>query len=119
MAVNRRPIEILEVRHEERFFGGDVVWWLLLLVVSVPVLLWGLAQAPQIQGFFFMSLGGIAAGIAFAQIILRLPYFTNGFVRSVLIVVVASLLLTGVAFVFSLSLPVPNPPPDVMYKAPG
>jgi len=119
MAVDTRPIEIDDVRHEERFFGGDIVWWLLLLIVSVPVLLLGLAQAPQISGFFFMSVGGIAAGIAFAQVILRLPYFTNGFMRSVLIVIIASVVLTGVAFIFSLSLPVPTPPPDVMYKAPG
>ena len=116
MALVTRPIEILDVRQEERHFGGDVVWWLLLLVVSMPVLLLGLAQSPQIQGFLFLSIGGIAAGIAFAQVILRLPYFTNGFLRSVLIVIVASVLLTGVALIFSLSLPVPTPPPDVMYN---
>ena len=119
MALVTRPIEIVDVRQEERYFGGDIVWWLLLLVVSVPVLLLGLAQSPQIQGFLFLSIGGIAVGIAFAQVILRLPYFTNGFIRSVLIVIVASIVLTGVAFIFNLSLPVPTSPPDVMYKAPG
>ena len=35
------------------------------------------------MGFLFLSVGGIAAGIAFAQSILRLPYFTDGFMLSV------------------------------------
>jgi hypothetical protein len=119
MAVDSRPvIDVNDVRNEERLFGGDIVWWLLLLVVSVPILLVGLSQAPQISGFFFLSIGGILAGIAFAQIILRLPYLTNGFMRSVLIVILASAVITGIAFVFSLTLPVPTSPPDVMYKPP-
>ena len=104
------------VRDEERLFGGDIVWWLLLLIVSVPVMLWGLSQTPQIHGFLFLCIGGIAAGIAFAQIILRLPYFTNGFGRSVLIVFLAALVISGVAFLYNLTLPVPTPPLDVMYK---
>jgi hypothetical protein len=107
-----------DVRHEERLFGGDIVWWLLLLVVAVPIMLWGLSQSPQIHGFVFLSIGGIAAGVAFAQVILRLPYLTNGFMRSVLIVVLASAVIAGVAFIFSLTLPVPSAPPDVMYKPP-
>jgi len=107
-----------DVRNEERLFGGDLVWWLLLLVISVPVMLWGLGQAPQIHGFVFLSVGGIAAGVAFAQVILRLPYLTNGFIRSVLIVFVAATVIAGVAFLFSLTLPAPAPPLDVMYKPP-
>ena len=116
---DNRPIAAHDVRHEERLFGGDIVWWLLLLVVSLPILLLGLAQAPQISGFVFMSIGGIAAGVAFAQVILRLPYFTNGFIRSVLIVLLASVVIGGLAFLFSATLPVPTPMPDLMYKAPG
>jgi hypothetical protein len=38
--------------------------------------------------------------------------------RSVLIVVLASAVIAGVAFIFSLTLPVPSAPPDVMYKPP-
>jgi hypothetical protein len=118
MAVDTQPIQIDRVREEEHHFGGDIVWWLLLLVVSVPILLFGLAAAPQIHGFVFLSVGGIAAGIAFAQIILRLPYITNRFVMSVLIVILASGVIAGVAFVFNESLPVPTASPDVMYKPP-
>ena len=51
MAVDAQPIELKSVREEERLLGGDVVWWAFLLVVSVPVILWGLSQAPQIHGF--------------------------------------------------------------------
>jgi hypothetical protein len=119
MAVDSRPvIDVTNVRNEERLFGGDIVWWLLLLVVSVPLMLLGLSQAPQLAGFFFLSVGGILAGVAFAQVILRLPYLTNGFIRSVLIVILASAVIGGVAFIFSLTLPVPTAPPDVMYKPP-
>src|SRR5690242_5945781 len=119
MAVDTRPsLDASDVRNEERLFGGDIVWWLLLLIVSVPIMLWGLSQAPQIHGFVFLSVGGIAAGIAFAQIILRLPYLTNGFMRSVLLVILASAVIAGVAFLFSLSLPVTSAPLDVMYKPP-
>jgi hypothetical protein len=109
---------ILRVRDEERLFGGDIVWWLLLLVVSVPIMLFGLAAAPQIHGFVFLSIGGITLGVAFAQVILRLPYITNGFMRSVLIVMLVSLVIAGVAWVFSETLPVQTAPPDVMYKPP-
>ena len=111
-------IEVTNVRDEERLFGGDIVWWLLLLVISVPAMLLGLSQAPQIHGFVILTVGGIAAGVAFAQIALRLPYFTNGFVKSWLIVILAVAVIAGVAFLFSLTLPVPQAPPDVMYKPP-
>ena len=118
MAVGTRPIVIARVRDEERLFGGDIVWWLLLLVVSVPIMLFGLAAAPQIHGFIFLAIGGIALGLAFAQVILRLPYITNGFMRSVLIVMLASLVIAGVAWAYSETLPVQTAPPDVMYKPP-
>jgi hypothetical protein len=118
MAVDTPPIEIQRVRDEERLFGGDIVWWLLLLVVSVPIILLGLAQAPQIHGFLFLTVGGVAAGVSFAQITLRLPYFTNGFVKSMLIVLLVSAVIGGIAFMYSMTLPVPEASPDVMYKPP-
>ncbi len=49
---------------------------------------------------------------------LRMPYFTHGFVTSLLIVLVASIVIAGVALLYSMSLPVPTAPPDVMYKPP-
>lgn len=112
------PIEVENVKDEERFFGGDIVWWVLLLLVSIPVLFWGLAQIPSTLGFLLLSIGGILAGIAFAQIILRLPYFTNGFVKSVLIVLVISIVIAGVALLYNMTLDVPTAPPDVLYKPP-
>jgi hypothetical protein len=119
MAIDTRPIEVRNVREEERFFGGDIVWWTLLLIVSVPIMLYGLSLAPQILGFLILSIGGILAGVGFAQVMLRLPYVINGFVVSMLIVLVVSAVIAGVAFMYSLTLPVPTPPPDVMFKAPG
>jgi hypothetical protein len=114
----QRPIEIERVRDEERLFGGDIVWWLLLLVVSVPAILLGLAQAPQIHGFLLLSVGAVAGGVSFAQITLRLPYLTNRFIGSFLIVFAVSAVIAGIAFFYSLTLPVPQAPPDVMYKPP-
>jgi hypothetical protein len=117
MAVDtQQPIEVQNVRDEERLFGGDIVWWLLLLVVSVPIVLYGLSQAPQVLGFFVLSIGGILAGIAFAQIMLRLPYLTKRLLLSFLIVVVASAIIGGIALAYSSSLPVGQAPPDTMYK---
>ena len=118
MAAEAPPIEIESVREEERLLGGDVVWWALLLVVSVPAILLGIALAPQIVGFFIMSIGGVAAGIAFAQIALRLPYFTHRFLLSMLLVVIASVVIGGIAEVYSLTLPVPTAQLDTMYKPP-
>jgi hypothetical protein len=118
MAVDARPIEIERVRDEERLFGGDIVWWVLLLIVSLPVLLWGLAQTPQVSGFIFLAVGGIASGTSFAQIAMRLPYFTNRFLLSVLLVVVAAAIFGIVALAFNATLPVPTAPLDVMYKPP-
>jgi hypothetical protein len=113
-----RPIEVENVRDEERFFGGDIVWWVLLLLVSVPIILYGLAQVPTTGGFLVLSVGGIAAGVGFAQVMLRMPYLTNGFIKSIVIVLVVSAIIGGIALLYSLTLPVPTAPPDVMYKPP-
>ncbi len=118
MAVEARPIEVDNVRAEERLLGGDVVWWAFLLVVSVPIMLFGLAQSPQIHGFLILCVGGIAAGTAFAQVMLRLQYFTRRFLLSMFMVFIAALVICGVAQLYSWSLPVPQAPPDVMYKPP-
>jgi hypothetical protein len=112
------PIEVENVREEERFFGGDIVWWCLLLLVSIPVMLWGLTRIPDTIGFLLLAIGGIMAGIGFAQVMLRLPYFTNGFVKSMLIVLVATIIIAGIALAYSSSLPVPSAPLDVTFKPP-
>jgi len=113
-----QPIEIENVSDEQHFFGGDIVWWLLLLLVSIPVLLWGLALIPDTVGFLVLGVGGIAAGVALAQIIFRLPYFTGSFVRSVLIVLVLAIVVCGIAFLCNLTLPLPEARLDVMFKPP-
>jgi len=118
MAAEAPLIDVQNVRDEERLLGGDVVWWALLLVVSVPVVLLGLALAPQIVGFLILSVGCIAGSIAFAQIALRLPYFTHRFMFSVLLVVLASVIIAGIAEVYSLTLPVQQASIDTMYKPP-
>jgi hypothetical protein len=118
MAVETQPLEVDDVHNEQRFFGGDPAWWLLLLLVSVPVMLYGLSQAPQISGFVFLSIGGILAGIAFTQLMMRLPYVTRRFAMSLLIVVVVSAVIGGIAMAYSATLPVPSARPDTMYKPP-
>jgi hypothetical protein len=119
MAVEaEQPIVVEKVRDEERFFGGDIVWWALLLVCAVPVILFGLSRAPELGGFLLMIVGGVLGGVAFAQVMLRMPYFTRGFVTSMLIVLVASIVIAGIALLYNMTLPVPTAPPDVMYKPP-
>jgi hypothetical protein len=113
-----RPLEVENVRDEERFFGGDIVWWTLLLLISIPVLLVGLSRIPETLGFLVLSVGGIMAGVGFAQVILRMPYLTNGFVKSVLIAVVAMVVIGGIALAYNATLPVSTAPPDVLYKPP-
>jgi hypothetical protein len=112
------PIQVDKVEDEERFFGGDIAWWVLLLVISVPLVLYGLAQAPDVFGFLVLSVGGVLAGIAFAQIVLRMPYLTKGFMRSVLVILAVSAVVCGIALVYSMTLQVPTAPPDVLYKPP-
>ena len=118
MATEAAPPLEPSVRDEERFFGGDIAWWSLLLLVSIPVILIGLSQIPDTGGFLILSVGGVMAGVGFAQIALRLPYLTNGFVKSWLIVFVASLVIAGIALLYNMTLPVPTAPPDVMFKPP-
>jgi hypothetical protein len=113
-----RPIEVENVREEERFFGGDIVWWCLLLLVSVPVLFGGLSLIPGTGGFLLLALGGIMAGVGFAQVMLRLPYLTNGFVKSVLIVLVAAIVFCGIWLAFNTTLAVPQAPLDTTFKPP-
>src|SRR6266849_2926914 len=118
MAVEAQPIEVANVRAEERLLGGDVVWWAFLLVVSVPILLLGLAQSPQIHGCLILSVGGVASGTAFAQVMLRLQYFTGRFLLSMFLVFIAALIICGIGQLYSMTLPMPQAPPDVMYKPP-
>ena len=118
MALETPPIELKSVGDEERLLGGDVVWWGFLLVVSVPVILFGIALAPQIIGFVILSVAGVAGGVAFAMIALRLPYFTHRFLLSMFLVVVALAVIGGAAQLFNMSLPVPTPSLDTMYKPP-
>jgi hypothetical protein len=112
------PIEVESVRDEERFFGGDIAWWALLQLVSIPVILIGLSQIPATSGFLILSVGGVMAGVAFAQITFRLPYITNGFVKSLVLALVASLVIGGIALLYNMTLTVPDAPPDVMFKPP-
>lgn len=112
------PLEIENVRNEEHFFGGDIVWWSLLLLFSIPVLLWGLSLSPDTSGFLVLSIGGIMGGIGFAQIMFRLPYFTNSFMRSLVIVLVLAVVLCGIALLFNTTLYVPTPRLDTSFKPP-
>ncbi|HEX8966270.1 MAG TPA: hypothetical protein VF937_00215 [Chloroflexota bacterium] len=118
MAAEAGPIEVENVRDEERFFGGDIAWWTLLLLVSMPVLLLGLRLTPDPFGFLVLSVGGIMAGVAFAQITMRMPYLTHGFLRTLLIAFVVAMVIAGIGLWFSLSLEVPSAPADVMFKPP-
>ena len=119
MAVEAQPLlEVENVRDEERFFGGDIVWWALLLLVSIPVILIGLSLVPDTGGFLALSAGGIMAGVGFAQVTLRLPYFGNGFFKSLLIVFVASVVIAGIALLYNMTLPVPTASQDVLLKPP-
>ena len=113
-----QPIEVESVRDEERFFGGDIVWWCLLLLVSIPVLLGSISLVPSTGGFLLLSLGGIMAGLGFAQVMLRLPYFGNGFVKSFIIVFVVALILCGIWLLFNNSLNVPEASLDTTFKPP-
>lgn len=113
-----QPIEIESVKDEERFFGGDPVWWALLLLVSIPVLLWGLSQIPSTGGFLLLALGGIMAGVGFTQLMFRMPYITNGFMKSVIIVVIAAAILCGIALLYNMTLDVPTAPLDTTFKPP-
>src|SRR5258708_38539785 len=119
MAMEAPPIEVANVRAEERLLGGDVVWWAFLLVVSVPILLFGLAQSPQLHGFLILCVGGIAAGTAFAQAMLRLQYFTGRFLLSICLVCLAALEIGGLGQLHSITLTVPQASPDMMYTPPA
>jgi hypothetical protein len=118
MAAEAPPIEVASVRDEERLLGGDIVWWAFLLVVSIPIVLFGLAQAPQIHGFVILALGGIAAGTAFAQVMLRLQFLTRRLMLSFFLVFVTAAVICGIALMYSMTLPVPQASLDVMYKPP-
>jgi hypothetical protein len=118
MAAEAPPIEVKSVREEERLLGGDIVWWVFLLAVSLPAVLFGLSLAPQIIGFLILSIAAVAASVAFAQLALRLPFFTHRFLFSMLLVFLATAIIGGIAELYILTLPVPQASLDVMYKPP-
>ena len=82
------------------------------------MLLGGISQIPSTFGFLLLAVGGIMAGVGGAQIMFRLPYITNGFIKSVVIVFAAALVICGIALLFSLTLEVPEAPIDTMFKPP-
>ena len=90
----------------------------MLLLVSIPVLLGAVALIPSTGGFLLLALGGIMAGVGFTQVVMRLPYFGNGFARSVLIVIVAAIILCGIWLAYNSTLEVPQAPLDVTFKPP-
>ncbi|MBV9547981.1 MAG: hypothetical protein JOY61_26705 [Chloroflexi bacterium] len=106
------------VQDEERLLGGELVWWVVLLIISLPVLLYGLSQAPSTGGMLLLCVGGILFGVSFAQVILRLPYLPHRLIASFVILIVIAAIFMGIAFVYSNTLQVPESPPDTMYKAP-
>jgi Na+/citrate or Na+/malate symporter len=111
-------LDVERVNDEERLLGGELVWWIVLLIISLPVVLYGLSQAPNTGGMLLICLGGILFGVSFAQVILRLPYLTHRLVASFIILIVIAAIFMGIAFLYSNTLDVPTPPPDTMYKAP-
>jgi hypothetical protein len=110
--------EVERVADEERLLGGELVWWIVLLLLSLPVLLYGLTQAPTVGGFLLMTVGGILAGVSFTLIMVRLPYLIGRLIASFLIFIVVAAIFMGVAFVWSMSLPVPTPSQDTTFKPP-
>jgi Na+/citrate or Na+/malate symporter len=106
------------VRDEERLLGGDLVWWLVLLVASVPVLLLGLAWTPQVLGFLVLAIGTVMAGLAVAQVGLRLPYLTNRFIGSLILLAMVAAVIGAALLLFNMTLPVPTAHQDVMFKPP-
>lgn len=111
-------VEVERVSDEERLLGGDLVWWAVLLLVSLPVVMYGISQAPTTGGFLVMSLGGILGGVSFTQVVLRLPYLTHRLIGSFLILILVAAVFMGLAFLWSLTLPVPTASPDTLYKPP-
>lgn len=111
-------LEVERVSDEERLLGGELVWWIVLLLLSLPIVLYGLAQAPSTGGFLLMSLGGILGGVSFTFVIVRLPYLTHRLIASFLILILVAAIFMGVAFIFSLALPVQQPSLDTTFKPP-
>jgi hypothetical protein len=111
-------LDVERVNDEERLLGGELVWWIVLLIISLPVLLFGLSQAPGTGGMLLLCVGGILFGVSFAQVILRLPYLTHRLIGSFIILLVIAAIFMGIAFLYSTTLEVPTAPPDTMYKAP-
>lgn len=118
MVVDADVERVERVDDEERRLGGELVWWVVLLVLSLPVLLYGLSQAPTVGGFLLLALGGILGGLSFTMIIVRLPYLTHRLVGSFVILIVLAAIIMGAAFIWSTSLPVPQASQDTMFKPP-
>ena len=113
------PIEVENVRDEERLFGGDVVWWALLLVVSVPIVLCGLALAPQIHRLSD-PVGGRHGGRDCLCSGHRCACRTSpaASCSACSSSFVASVIIGGIGQLYIMTLPVPQASLDVMYKPP-
>ena len=110
--------EVERVADEERLLGGELVWWIVLLLLSLPVMLYGLSQAPSVGGFLLLVLGGILGGVSYTLIMVRLPYLTHRLIASFLILIVVAAVFMGLTFLWSLSLPVPQASQDTLFKPP-
>ena len=106
-----RLIELAAIDDDR--LGAPLPLWLAFALLGVALLGWGLRLAPSLQGWLLVIAGGVLAGMAYAQIVLRLPTLTRSGVGSVFALVVCSAVLLGVLTMAGVQ-PAPQPSPDVL-----
>jgi hypothetical protein len=106
-----RLIELAAIDDDR--LGAPLPLWFAFALLGVGLLGWGLRLAPSLQGWLLVIPGGVLAGLAYAQIVLRLPTLTRSGVGSVFALVVCSAALLGVLTMAGVE-PAPQPIPDVL-----
>jgi hypothetical protein len=70
--------------------GAPLPLWFAFALLGAALLGWGLRLAPSLQGWLLVITGGVLAGMAYAQIVLRLPMLTRSGVGCVFALVCAA-----------------------------
>jgi hypothetical protein len=94
--------------------GGNLPLWMGVLVVGLSLLAIGVYNAPATHGFLITIVGGLLLGVAYAEIITRLPTLTHRWLTSFVVLVIATAIIVGIIVMNASAAPVPPQNPDAL-----
>ena len=114
MALDVRTRARAEEAEVDHTLGGTLLVWLAGLALGLGFFVVGLRLAPEIGGFLLMIASGLLAGVSYTEVMLRLPTMTHRFTLSLLLTLLVAAVIVVGFMLYGQSLPTATAPGDVM-----